>query len=92
MDHILQPLHPTHHHDEVPYLVRDLHRCDGAGFAGFPARNGFTISLRSGSYVERNDGSKEDVAFEDACSFIQAWLYFGFLKATARNRSIERFI
>jgi hypothetical protein len=85
MDHIPHPLHPTRHHDEVPYQVRDLHRYDAAGFGGFPAHHGFTISLRPGPYLKKSDGNEEDVSFEDACSLIQAWLYFGLLEATAKD-------
>ncbi|KAM0818180.1 hypothetical protein AB5N19_03989 [Seiridium cardinale] len=73
MDHLSQPTEPFQRPLQIPFLVKDGSGYDGLGFVGFPSRNGMSIdTLRFGPTLWHTK--------EDLLSFMQSWLFFGFLQ------------
>jgi hypothetical protein len=83
MDHIPLPSEHTHSPILVPFVVKPEHRIDGGDLRSFPARKGFELAAvnERGAYLRYKD-SLQPVTFEDACSFIQSWLFFSILYKT----------
>ena len=92
MDHIPLPHRSTHDHLEIPYLCTEDY--DNGPFLTYPERKGWNRQGFQGKprgpdnrfSIENSSGGTRFASAEEVASFVQAWLFFGLLKAVLGPR------
>lgn len=84
MDHIPNLQRPVHEHIRVPYLsgYENGYKYDGKGFFFFPERQGWDPC----DIMQRDFRLNGDEIPLRAASFLQAWLFFGFMSEVLKTK------
>ena len=89
MDHIPLPYNCSFRPIQVPYL--DSISDDPGPWCTYPQRHGWQVNYNRESTVLLRDGEKRPIG--EVAAFIQAWLYFGFLREVLGSQiDFHRFV